>query len=180
MKRLFPAVGMLLAACVATLGFAARAQAASFTWSNDGDALSMDPYMINETFSLGMASNVYDTLVTRGKKLEILPALATSWKRSDPNTWVFTLRKGVKFQGGESFTSEDVVFSYHRVLSAGSDLKGNFGSGGAASIVSMDAKGPYTVIIKTKEPNPILLSYLTILDILSKSWCEKNNAVDVT
>jgi peptide/nickel transport system substrate-binding protein len=153
------------------LGGAAIADAATFRWANTGDAVSMDPYNVNESFTFGFTGNIYDGLVTRGKDLKIGPALAVSWKTLDPNTWEFKLRKGVKFHEGQDFTSADVVFSYNRALSEGSDIKANF-----VSIASVEAKDPLTVIIKTKQPNPILLADISFWWILSKDWCEKNGA----
>ena len=51
--------------------------------------------------------------------MKIEPCLATSWEVLDPLHWRFHLRKGVKFDEGQDFTADDVVFSAHRVLSAG-------------------------------------------------------------
>ena len=155
-------------------GGALSADAVTLRWANTGDAVSMDPYYFNETFTLGFTGNIYDGLVARGKDLKIGPALAVSWTILDPNTWEFKLRKGVKFHEGQEFTSADVVFSYHRAISAGSDIKANF-----VSIASIEAKDPYTVIIKTKQPDPILLADLSFWWILSKEWCEKNGAMEV-
>jgi len=155
-------------------GGALSADAVTLRWANTGDAVSMDPYYFNETFTLGFTGNIYDGLVARGKDLKIGPALAASWTILDPNTWEFKLRKGVKFHEGQEFTSADVVFSYHRAISAGSDIKANF-----VSIASIEAKDPYTVIIKTKQPDPILLADLSFWWMLSREWGEKNGATEV-
>jgi peptide/nickel transport system substrate-binding protein len=164
----------ILAAAALLLAGAAAAESVTFRWANTGDAVSMDPYNVNESFTLGFTGNVYDGLVSRGRDLKIGPALAVSWKTLDPNTWEFKLRKGVKFHEGQAFTSADVVFSYHRALSQGSDIKANF-----VSIASVEAKDPYTVIVKTKQPNPILLAELSFWWMLNKEWSEKNGATDV-
>jgi hypothetical protein len=58
--------------------------------------------------------NVYDTLVTREDD-EIQPSLATEWKRPDENTWVFTLRSGVKFHDGKPLTATDAKASLERL-----------------------------------------------------------------
>ena len=48
----------------------------------------------------------------------IIPDLATSWKISeDELTYTFTLREGVKFHDGATFTAEDVVASFNHILS---------------------------------------------------------------
>jgi peptide/nickel transport system substrate-binding protein len=151
------------------------ASADTLRWSNDGDIISTDPYNFQETFALSFLGNVYDTLVTRDQNLKLVAGLAESWKLTDPNTWEFHLRRGVKFHDGSPFTAQDVLFSYRRIMSPGSDLKSNFGS-----IAAVEAKDPYTVIIRTKEPNPILLAGLTNLYIMSAAWSQTNKAEGVT
>src|SRR5579862_449595 len=151
------------------------ASAETLRWSNDGDIISTDPYNFQETFALSFLGNVYDTLVTRDQNLKLVAGLAESWKLIDPNTWEFHLRRGVKFHDGSPFTAQDVLFSYRRIMSPGSDLKSNFGS-----IAAVEAKDPYTVIIRTKEPNPILLAGLTNLYIMSAAWSQANKAEGVT
>ncbi|RLF93675.1 ABC transporter substrate-binding protein [Thermococci archaeon] len=45
------------------------------------------------------------------------PGLAESWEVSDDGyTWIFHLRKGVKFHSGNEFTADDVVYSFRRAL----------------------------------------------------------------
>jgi len=44
-------------------------------------------------------------------KLVIKPVLAESWEQIDDVTWVFHLRKDVKFSDGSPFTAQDVWFS---------------------------------------------------------------------
>jgi peptide/nickel transport system substrate-binding protein len=168
MKRLF----ILLAAAM-WIG-AGSAGAVTFKWAADGDAVSMDPYYFNESFTTGFLANVYEGLVMRGKDLSIGPGLAESWRNLDPNTWEFKLRRGVKFHDGSDFTAEDVVFSWHRVTSPDSNFRVYF-----LSVDKVEAKDAHTVIIHTKSPNPLLLSDISYWWILNKAWCEKNKAVEV-
>ena len=62
--RTFPAFkqAALTAALVASLAFSAGAAAKTFHWSYQGDASSMDPMALNETFTLGFQGNIYETL----------------------------------------------------------------------------------------------------------------------
>jgi peptide/nickel transport system substrate-binding protein len=56
-------------------------------------------------------------LITLDKKNVFQPDLAESWEVSaDGKTYTFDLRKDVKWHDGESFTSEDVSFTYHAAL----------------------------------------------------------------
>src|SRR2546421_581695 len=70
-----------------------------------GAYLTADPMAQNELLTNSINGQVYESLVMRGKKLEILPALAASWEQKDPKTWIFHLRKGVKWHDGSDFTA---------------------------------------------------------------------------
>jgi peptide/nickel transport system substrate-binding protein/oligopeptide transport system substrate-binding protein len=60
---------------------------------------------------------LFDGLVQFDQTLSIMPALAQFWVASrDGLTWTFTLRKGVKFHHGREVTSDDVVYSFTRLL----------------------------------------------------------------
>jgi ABC-type transport system substrate-binding protein len=48
-------------------------------------------------------------------KKQLVPILAESWTNPDHTTWVFKLKKGIKFHDGSDFTSADVVHSYTRI-----------------------------------------------------------------
>ncbi len=147
--------------------------AASFRWANDGDANSMDPYTRSETFLLTFTQNIYDPLVRRNRELKVEPALAERWEQPDPRTWRFHLRRNVKFQGGEAFTADDVVFSYQRAIGPGSQINAYF-----QSVKEVKKIDDYTVDFITKEPNPILLEEITQWVIMSKAWCEANKATE--
>ena len=157
------AAGMLLGAVPGS--------AATLRWANDGDANSMDPYTRSETFLLTFTQNIYDPLVRRNRELKVEPALAESWEQPEPTTWRFHLRHGVKFHGGESFTADDVVFSWQRAIAPGSQINAYF-----QSVKEVRKVDDFTVDFITKNPNPILLEEITFWVIMSKSWCEAHNA----
>ncbi len=168
--RIAPAV--LLAAGLMTAGLLATPlQAATFRWANDGDANSMDPYVRNESFLLTFTQNIYDPLVRRDRTLKVEPALAESWEQPDATTWRFHLRHGVKFQGGEPFTADDVLFSYRRVIGPNSQLNSV-----VATVQDVKKVDDFTVDFITKVPDPILIQNLTTWGMMSRSWCEAHNA----
>jgi peptide/nickel transport system substrate-binding protein len=108
----------------------------------------------------------------RGKKLEIIPGLAASWKQTNPTTWVFNLRKGVKFHDGSEFTADDVVFSIKRLQGKTSNFRVYGNAVGEPSKID-----PYTVQLVTPVPNPVMLEMLAnSLFMMSKAWSEKNKA----
>ncbi|WP_433166848.1 ABC transporter substrate-binding protein [Kribbella sp. CA-247076] len=91
---------------------------------------------------------------------KIVPVLATSWENPDPNTWVFTLRTGVKFSDGTPFTAKDVVASYERHKKLDGPLVPLYGT-----VTSFTATDDGTVTVKTSKPLGTLLSSLTLLFI---------------
>ncbi len=160
------AVGIL------ALGMMAPVRAQTFKFANQGDALSMDPHSLNESLQLSFTGNLYEPLIGRGKKLELVPALATDWKQTAPTVWRFNLRKNVKFHDGTPFTADDVIFSYNRAKGEGSDVKTYVGS-----IKEIRKVDDLTIDIVTNEPFPILPDVVTNWYIMSKKWCEENRAV---
>lgn len=160
-----------LAALIAATLLATGVQAKTLRTSDQGDALSMDPHSLNETTQLGFTHNVFEPLVARDAQLKPTPALATSWKQTAPTVWRFELRRGVSFHDGTPFTADDVVFSFQRAADPGSDMRGTVGQ--IKEVRKLDAS---TVEIVTTVPVPILPDQLTLFYIMSRVWCEANNA----
>src|ERR1043165_2944564 len=136
-----------IAACLA-----APASANTFRFAFQGDLKSLDPYSLNETFTHGVLGNVYEGLTKRDKGLKIIPGLAERWEVLEPTRWRFYLRKGVKFQNGEDFTADDVVFSAERSFKPASDIKTRIQPAGTKAVKVDD----HTVDFILPSPNPIL------------------------
>ncbi len=151
------------------IGVISPLNAATIKWSMPGDSLTLDPHAQNEGPTHMVSRQVYESLVTRTVDMSIEPQLATSWKTSDPETWVFTLRSGVKFHDGSSLKASDIEFSINRALSGTSDVKELIDS--ITSVKAIDSK---TIEIKTKGPNPILLNQLAQIFVMSEAWSNKN------
>src|SRR5690606_23089443 len=94
------------AAVIAAAALAAPAHAKTFRYAFQGDLNALDPYTLNETFTLGALGNVMEGLTKRDKDLKIIPGLAERWEILEPTRWRFHLRKGVKFHNGEDFTAD--------------------------------------------------------------------------
>lgn len=58
-----------------------------------------------------VGSLIYDALVHKDENFNLAPWLATSWERTDPQTWVFHIRAGVRFHDGKALTADDVAWS---------------------------------------------------------------------
>ncbi|MDJ0613062.1 MAG: ABC transporter substrate-binding protein [Rhizobiaceae bacterium] len=163
--------GAILSTLMATSAMAEN----TFKFAFQGTLKSLDPYSLNETFTLGTLGNVYEGLTRRGPDLKIEPALAESWEIVEPTRWRFKLRQGVKFHNGNDFNADDVIFSAERVKSEGSDLKTRFPDG--TKFVKVD---DYTVDVVLTAPNPILNAEWATWHMIDKEWAEANDSVKVT
>jgi peptide/nickel transport system substrate-binding protein len=166
------AVALAGAASLAALsGSPAHAQN-TFRMGFQGNLNTLDPYTINETFTLAMLGNVYEGLTARGPNLQIIPGLAERWEiQEGARLWRFHLRRGVKFQGGEDFTADDVIFSAQRIRGDTSDLRVRIPNG--AEFIKVDN---FTVDVRLPTPNPILIADWDTFYIMSRTWAERNNA----
>ena len=156
---------------VALAAASLNASAVTLRIANQGDALSLDPHSLNESLQLSVLNNVYEPLVTRDRNYKLSPALATDWKQTTPTLWRFNLRQGVKFHDGTPFTADDVIFSYERAKGDGSDMKSYVGQ-----IKEIRKINEHAVDIVLNAPFPILPEMLTGWFIMSKKWCEANQA----
>ncbi len=161
-------------AVAGTIALAATGAASAqntFRYAFQGDLKVLDPYSLNETFTLGTLGNVYEGLIRRGPELEILPALAERWEIVEPTRWRFHLRQGVKFHNGNDFTADDVVFSATRVRHQNSDLKARIAP--EVEVVKVD---DHTVDFVLPGPNPILHYEWDTWGIMDKEWSEANDS----
>ncbi|MHA7777864.1 ABC transporter substrate-binding protein [Roseibium sp. M-1] len=164
-------IATAMTAILATLASAGPAAAEDFKFAYQGDISTLDPHSLNEVFTLGMLGNVYEGLALYDGNMQLQPGLAVSWEATSPTTWNVKLREGVTFHEGGSFDADDVIFSWQRGLTEGSDQKGR-----AGLIESIVRKGPYEVDIETFEPYPILMQEMTSFYIMDKEWSEANGA----
>jgi peptide/nickel transport system substrate-binding protein len=120
-----------------------------------GEPNSLDT--TNELGNVGVRMHYvfHDTLLRRdffdGNKL--VPSLATSWKRLDDLTLEVKLRDGVQFHDGSKLTSEDVKYTFDRIMNpdARSEATGYF-----AVLDKVTAPDAQTVQFKTKAPDPLM------------------------
>lgn len=122
-----------------------------------GDIISYEPTVI-EANSRGFLMNVYESLLRPNRFMELKPQLAISWGVLDDElTWEFKLRKNVKFHDGSNFEANDVISSIDRALNfPGSQLKTIL-----SNVDKFEKKDDYTVLIKTKEKDPLLPSKIS-------------------
>jgi peptide/nickel transport system substrate-binding protein len=109
---------------------------------------NLDPRFATDGQSQRIDRLIFDGLVERDARMELRGDLAESWETSDALTYVFHLRRGVKFHDGRELTSRDVKATIEYMMNAEnrSPKRGAFNM--IASIETPDAG---TVIFHLKE-----------------------------
>ncbi len=88
--------------------------------------------------------------------------LAEYWSQQDDTTYVFRLRKGVKWHNkppvdGRELTTDDVKYTFDRFLT----IKGNANRHMMASLAKVDAVDKYTLKFTLSQPNAFFLDFLS-------------------
>jgi peptide/nickel transport system substrate-binding protein len=160
-RQLRRAAVLALAVGLAVQAGAAPAPAApaatTLTLALFADPVSLDPHRSNDGPSNMMWHQLYNTLVDRDEKGEIVPSLAVRWQRVGDRSWRFFLRQGVKFHDGSEMTAEDVKFSLERLINPATRSPAAF----LLTVLDrVEVEGRYQVLLVLKNPFAPLLFHL--------------------
>jgi peptide/nickel transport system substrate-binding protein len=128
--------------------------------TNDIDGFN--PFKVVEIPTFEVMDLTYDLLVDFSPKdSSPVPGLADSWETSDDGlTWTFHLNKDAKWHDGKPVTSEDVAYTFQRILDEEQGLYIDY----VRQIESIETPDEHTVVFKTKDPSVQMLSmYVYIL-----------------
>jgi len=161
-RRVLLCLVVLAAVPLATgLPAASRTEAAAarttLTIGVDQEVVGLDPNKVTAFSSFRRIDLLYNKLVTYDAGLRIVGDLAESWDNPDARTYVFHLRKGVRFHDGAELTSDDVVFTIQRILEPKTASPGRSYLEPVDSVTATDR---YTVRLHLKYPLASLLSGL--------------------
>lgn len=166
---------LALAALAAMMVLAAlpAAAEATLTIGVDQEAVGLDPHIVTAFSSMRRIDLLYNRLVRLDENFVVVPDLAESWEVPDNTTYIFRLRKGVKFHSGRELVADDVKYSFERILDPKTASPGR---SYIASITSIEVVDQYTVKIKLSAPLASLLDSLTSnnLSIVAKEAVEAN------
>ncbi|KAA3598433.1 MAG: ABC transporter substrate-binding protein [Calditrichaeota bacterium] len=77
---------------------------------------TFDPRIATDAASQRIIENIFNSLVRKDERSNIVPDLALSWTTPNDKTFEFRLRKNIAFHNGEKFSAHDVKFTYESIL----------------------------------------------------------------
>lgn len=159
MRRRLP---LALAAAVAWAGCREEAPAAiprdALTVAVRADITGLypnPPIVKNEAYTLHTNANVLEGLVRFDSQLRLAPALAERWENPDERTYVFHLRRGLRFSDGRPLVSRDVAASLNAARERDWAVRDYL-----RAVESVTAPDDERVVIRTRFPYQILLTKL--------------------
>lgn len=140
-----------------------------------GEPIGLDPGGPSNVNSHTLEMHMFDSLLAMDTDFRIYPWLATAWRLSDDQkSYIFTLRRDVKFHDGTPFNAEAVKFTFDRIP------KPETKSTSAVAILgpfydTSEVIDPYTVAVKFKQPYAPFLGGVTtaFLGIVSPTAAQK-------
>lgn len=137
---------VVLAWCGLSIAVASQT---TLTLAFETDPLALDPRFGVDEYSEHVYQLVCNGLVQKDQHAAIIPDLAERWETPDEKTYLFYLRKGVKFHDGTEFTAEDVKYTFDSLRDPAlkSPKSGPFGV-----LANVDIQDAHTVKFTLKKP----------------------------
>ena len=85
----------------------------------ESNPANLDPRFATDGQSQHLDGLIFSSLVARDEQMNLRGDLAETWETPDPLTYVFHLRRGVRFHDGSAVTAADVKATFDFVLNGG-------------------------------------------------------------
>jgi peptide/nickel transport system substrate-binding protein len=125
----------------------------------DADPTNLDPRLATDANSSRIIGLVFSGLVRQDEKGLLQPDLARAWELLNPKTYIFHLRRGVRFHDGTPLTAGDVKYTVDSILdpATASPHRSTF-----EKIERVETPDDYTVRFVLSEPFAPFLLAMTI------------------
>ena len=193
---LFAAAALSLLVAVCSKGnFSERANEGKgniFRYPIVTNPTTLDPGFVQDGDTIDLLQQVFEGLVAWGPSNTVVPILCEKWDIEDGGkTYVFTIKKGIKFSNGREMTAEDIKWTYERntdpklksptveylydIVGVKDKVEGN-----APEISGIKVRDPYTLTITIDQPRAYFLGKLTYLigGVMPKEACPADRRIE--
>jgi peptide/nickel transport system substrate-binding protein len=133
-------------------------------------AHTIEPHTFEDQGALETGSICGEFLIRASQGVQLTPELAVSWTpNTDASAWTVKLRSNVKFQSGQTFSADDVIATFERLVSKTSGSQALSAFQGVLSPGNTTKVDPLTVMFQLDAANasfPYLLSSTTYQAII--------------
>ena len=144
----------LVLLCVSLLSCSKHPDANTVVMIIESSPTNLDPRVGTDAQSERIDELIFDPLVHRDEHFNMIPWVAEKWEIPDPKTYVFHLRRGIKFHDGRPLTARDVKWTLDSIRDGSlTTLKTTT----YKLVERVDAPDDATVIIHLSEPDGTLL-----------------------
>jgi peptide/nickel transport system substrate-binding protein/oligopeptide transport system substrate-binding protein len=166
---------LILAALVLALMSAAPARA-DMVWLRGaaGDPGSLDPHKATTQIESNVLSELFECLLTRNARGELIPGVAESWSASEDGlVYTFKFRPGDRWSNGDPVLPDDFVYAFRRLMAPATGApyanilytlkngaKVNHGESPVEAL-GVRALGETSLEIALEQPAPYFLEQLT-------------------
>jgi len=127
---------------------------------------ALDPHFHNTQNNNQIARMVFEPLFELDNRIRFQPRLARSMRPLDDLTWEVKLNTAARFHDGTPFEAEDIAFTFARVPTVpNSPALFTSAVRGITAVEVVDAE---TVLLRLREPNPLMRFDMTSPVILSR------------
>lgn len=169
-----------LLAAAAFVGIATASDASSrttirsFTFALNSAPVSLDIYgegnVVSTVKVISLVTEPLERVTASGKSV---PNLATSVRFVNGTTFIYTIRKGVRFSDGKPLTAADVAWSILHVTDPKSKVAGVYGQ------PAVTVSGPRQVTVKYSKYAPTILTELNDVALVQEASFAKAHLADL-
>ena len=135
--------------CLSSCSSSSHSDSNSLTFLIESNPTNLDPRFATDTQSQRLDGLLFSSLLERDNQMNLRGDLAESWSTPDPRTYIFHLRRGVRFHDGRLLTSLDVKATFDFMMNPAnkSPKRGAF-----RLVTSIDIPDDATIIFHLSEP----------------------------
>lgn len=115
---------------------------------------ALDPHYHNTQNNNQIARMVFELLFELDNRAQFQPRLARSMRLLDDLTWEVKLNTAARFHDGTPFEAADVAYTFARIPTVPNSPA--LFTSAVRSISAVEVVDPETILLRTREPNPLM------------------------